>query len=620
MSKINIDSCQPFRAWNRLEPRTRDNEFDKELECGVHDALWMLTRQWQMGELQGEDAGSAIFAKIKMRTAPVTKVKNANAAVTPFNDNAPLEKWVESMPVANDLHTAMETGHIFLQSLEKAAAWLGVTDFNRNTYRRRLTELCPVADLPAITATDTDADILRKADALANTDRVQLTRAASRRYFSGVEVYRQILTNQVNFRNQLLTINAAHASLVQTAITEYSGWYAANFSQHAGSGNAWVPSQLEYQFACCLPQANGTHTVLSARQYTGELDWFSFDVENDPAITTQFGTPAAQDMAQVKDELLTVIPVEANFAGAPHSRWWQFENGKVDLGNITAEKTDIAKMVTTEYALLYGNNWLQVPLTVPVGTLCEIRGIVVRDVFGEQTFIASALQGQTDDWSAWGMYNLSTHNTTGRRDQPVDIRSFIPPATVKTLESDAIEEVRFIRDEMSNHVWAIETKIPDGMGGSEDGHQLSTRYRELLGQYEVPAPADNENLVAALKYELGNNVPENWIPFLPVKRTGSARAIQLQRASMPRLFRNNYTRVRPRTPLLRFNVNANNEQQSPYFINEEEVPRAGVQVQAGWQRTRWYNGTVFNWYGISKTAGRGEGSSGLKYDTIAPVK
>ncbi|MGZ5253155.1 MAG: hypothetical protein ACXWV4_02170, partial [Flavitalea sp.] len=96
MARIDMLTCMPFRAWNRLEPRTRDNEFDKELECGVHDALWMLTRQWQMGELQGEDTGSAIFAKVRMNTTPVTRYKTAKGPVLPFDDLNPFEQKVEA--------------------------------------------------------------------------------------------------------------------------------------------------------------------------------------------------------------------------------------------------------------------------------------------------------------------------------------------------------------------------------------------------------------------------------------------------------------------------------------------------------------------------------------------
>ena len=56
--------------------------------------------------------------------------------------------------------------------------------------------------------------------------------------------------------------------------------------------------------------------------------------------------------------------------------------------------------------------------------------------------------------------------------------------------------------------------------------------------------------------------------------------------------------------------------QEAYYIHEEEVPRAGVRVTRAFQRTRWYDGRVYTWLGRSKTVGRGEGASGLRFDQI----
>ena len=72
-----------------------------------------------------------------------------------------------------------------------------------------------------------------------------------------------------------------------------------------------------------------------------------------------------------------------------------------------------------------------------------------------------------------------------------------------------------------------------------------------------------------------NTVPENWIPFVPVRMDDALdpRQIQLQRAAMPRIIEGaaldaQYQRVRPRTVLLR-------EGRDPldpktYYIHEEE--------------------------------------------------
>ena len=53
-------------VWNRLEGRPRTIAFERSLKAEVRDALWMLTRQWQVGEFAGEDAGSPITTRFSL--------------------------------------------------------------------------------------------------------------------------------------------------------------------------------------------------------------------------------------------------------------------------------------------------------------------------------------------------------------------------------------------------------------------------------------------------------------------------------------------------------------------------------------------------------------------------
>jgi hypothetical protein len=87
---------------------------------------------------------------------------------------------------------------------------------------------------------------------------------------------------------------------------------------------------------------------------------------------------------------------------------------------------------------------------------------------------------------------------------------------------------------------------------------------------------------------------------------------------MPRLLGDDpaaFERVRPRTALLREGLDATPKVQR-YFIDEEEVPRAGAVVTQAFQRTRWLGGKALVWLGVAKTTGRGEGSSGLAFDLL----
>ena len=51
-------------------------------------------------------------------------------------------------------------------------------------------------------------------------------------------------------------------------------------------------------------------------------------------------------------------------------------------------------------------------------------------------------------------------------------------------------------------------------------------------------------------------------------------------------------------------------------IFEEEIPREGVRVTRHYQLTRWHDGSTHLWIGRRKQIGRGEGSSGLRFDVV----
>jgi hypothetical protein len=91
---------------------------------------------------------------------------------------------------------------------------------------------------------------------------------------------------------------------------------------------------------------------------------------------------------------------------------------------------------------------------------------------------------------------------------------------------------------------------------------------------------------------------------------GSSRSIQLQRARMPPI-----TGAPDRKPLSRILSVA-----APYYVNEEEVPRAGKLVTRSYQRGRWLDGATVTWIGRRAAVGRGEGSSGLAFDQVTDVK
>jgi hypothetical protein len=55
---------------------------------------------------------------------------------------------------------------------------------------------------------------------------------------------------------------------------------------------------------------------------------------------------------------------------------------------------------------------------------------------------------------------------------------------------------------------------------------------------------------------------------------------------------------------------------APRQIAEQAIPRSGVVLTRAWQRTRWIDGSIHMWVERRKRSGRGEGSSGLRYDAV----
>ena len=107
--------------WNRLEPRPRSPEVADTLAAKIRDPLWMLTRQWQFGEFQGEDAGSPAWVQMRARTTPFLGWRPHLDSGEPLPlrpITAPLEELVETEGFAPDLATQAEWGLALASLLE----------------------------------------------------------------------------------------------------------------------------------------------------------------------------------------------------------------------------------------------------------------------------------------------------------------------------------------------------------------------------------------------------------------------------------------------------------------------------------------------------------------------
>lgn len=578
--------------YNRLEGRPRAADFSRALRAELRDPLWLISKQWQMGEFQGEDAATPILAKLLLNRQAIDSFSGGPAGPeVPLPEDRPLEMVVERQQLS--MERAGRPVHLDLRLMA-------------GRYWKKLLGKAGLATyfagyLAVYTFTDPDpadaTDHLRTAHA-----RVwQRFRSVAGRSLDGYALLKHLLGGGAveaglpvaPLDTELLTLNELANQL--------KIWWARLLEQDENEPNpAWQPDRLEYQFGAASARGTANENTFEATEYyQGSLDWYTLD------------SNTVSDKLE-QEKVIDFFPSTLTFPGMPARRWWTMEDDDRSLLNIEPDTTDINKLLLLDFQIQYANDWFLLPLTVPVGTISRVGGLAVTDSFGETTWVQATGSGADEDWQRWTMFHPSV---VGKANEAASEDLLILPSIPKLLEGQPLEDVRMIRDEMANMVWALESTITlaDGQPrrGKEAARELRARYINFLG-----GPPE-EIARKAARYRVVNGVPECWIPFMPVREDASDREIKLQRAAMPRLIPGapgTPEKVEPRTGLIRHGLDQSPAQ--PFFVFENEVQRAGIRVRQSFQRTRWYNGKVYTWLGIRKTTGRGEGNSGLAFDYL----
>lgn len=557
-----------IRNYNRLEGSPRTAEYLRNLAMECHDPLWFLCRQWQFGEFEGEDAATAFTANVLgVHTRPGELALGPDGTVVALDQGRPLEAQAETEPLVPTLQLRAQMGRHLVRILARHRV---------KTYAEAFAD-----EFPLDRSVDDDDEEGR-----------YLATALSSRVPDGLTVMERIRAGTLgDFVRGHPGIDPAHQEALTRCEAEFVRWFADLYAQPVEGARAWNPSHLEYDLSLAARHEGSGARVLLADQYSGgRLDWKDFDQESMRRRRDVAGLAKPEEVVQ------TFIPAPLRFSGMPHPRLWQMEDAEVDFGTVDGSPTSVLNVLLAQQGLTYSNDWFVLPYELAVNTLCELRGMVVEDVFGQHTFVPPALGDPESDWEQFAMF----HHT--ERDNETRDRSFfyLCPAVGRQLESEDVERVNFIRDEMSNMVWGIEQVVPSATGTGR-----------LLAR-DVPSLADFEPVGedARIRYVLGNPVPDNWIPFVPVHKPVAAgedlQEIRLQRARMPQ-------GRGPRSRLL-------GEVQPVFFVEEEEVGKTGVVVNLRYQRTRWLNGRTVLWLGRRKQMGRGEGAANLRFDSILTIE
>jgi hypothetical protein len=580
--KSSTDLKPSITNWTRLEPSPRDASLERSLQAQVRDPLWLLARQWQVGEFLGADTGAPIHATLGVEMQTVTTYCPGDdvSATVVIDPNVPIEVHAERETVVLELRGSVQHGLYFENLIRQSA--VATPDVVIASFRTTF----PISSTPP-DPTYATPDSLRFRSLVAGrvTDGEALFASAS-----AVAAGKTPATP--------LPSEATNAGM-PAVIASFIAFRVSLFSE-PNADSAWEPETLDYDFALGSPSPT-QNTLVTASDYKGgHLDWYSFSLNVGQPSTISNANPA-----QVVPTSYDFLPNHVVFNGMPDPRWWNFEDSVTDFGSLDVEKVDLAKLLVMEFALIYGNDWFRVPVPVtigasgssPRGTLTRVTTLVVTDTFGIRTLIRSSEDTVvTPGEPTWSMFKLSGNGTRS------DFILLAPTLGVVD-DAKAIEEVLFLRDDMATMAWAIENQLQGDLDAPVDAYQA---YLQRLADNPLPTPPTVTPGGPQIFYNLETSVPDNWIPL--VAEQTPAGELYLRRGTMEIPTATGFVNLKARAQILEPSV--------PFFVKDTTVPRSGVLVDRYFRYTRAADGTVFVWLARKSTVGNGPGWSGLRFDTV----
>ena len=468
-----VDLITTPPAWTRLEPQSRSGNPDEWLATRIHDAAWMLGRQWQAGEFIGEDCGTPLSVQVTVRSRPIVGFQPGR-------------------PDQNMARTKIPQGGVIEPEVEREPwALPGIAD--RATAGAALAAALVAGGVTAALPGFSDADVTDAEKAGCDPGWLMVARRSP----DGEACATDLETGAAAFM-----VGALAAA--DTAAKQWLIWYRRNVSDNSARNTSWQNPRFEYSFSLDTGTDTNARHLRAPLHDGGLIDWHSFDLEPGDAA----GAGAVSQTARSHAGRL-------RYAGMPADRLWQFEDGFVNFGTMDVQANDLIRQCFLEFATLCGNDWLIAPIDVPRGVLVEVTEVSYQTTFGETVVVPPA-----SDLGRRGRFSMFTTNQTGRAGV-TEAAFVVPPGGRTAQEGPAREEVVFARDEAANMAWAIEVMVegPDGLARD--------RRREPTVTLPVPAPAPGTDLV----YRLETETPPWWVPLVPVPKPGQDGGFTLRKGS-----------------------------------------------------------------------------------------
>jgi hypothetical protein len=250
----------------------------------------------------------------------------------------------------------------------------------------------------------------------------------------------------------------------------------------------WDPAELSY--TARFTAGGGAGAIDVPRHDGGDVDWYSATAPAPLPVPTPLPQP------------FTVVPGRMRYPGAPHPRWWQIEDARVDIGGFPPDRGHFGTMLLIDLVVSHADDWFTFPVEARAGTVVTLHSVEVRDAFDDIT----PLTTPTD----WSLYRVDGLDPTSL---------VVWPTATTPLTGAALDEVVLGADEDANLLWAVERRAA--------GRELAPAAAPT-DSTPVPAPEtppDGQLRVGRRKeydYRPSTTVPRYWHPY-PVREVGSRR-------------------------------------------------------------------------------------------------
>jgi hypothetical protein len=299
----------------------------------------------------------------------------------------------------------------------------------------------------------------------------------------------------------------------------------------------------------------GSQSLRVRHHHGGAMDWYSADGEGN----LQVGGAHVQER--------DAVPTPLDYPGAPHSRFWEIEEARTDIGGYPPDLAHFPTMLLVDLIYSHSDDWFLFPIIGEAGTILSASELIVNDAFGKQ-YHESQFPGlmPPDKWSLFACKNLTS-------DQIV-----LWSLAELPLESMPIETVQFGMDEQMNWLWAVE-RVVDAR--EVDARRSPGADTTTHPPFQTNPPSGVMTKPRSYQYLPGKDIAEYWHPYLIEEIENERRFVQHGLADLSR--EKPAPMPRPRAEIL---YGGTPSQRKLHWLYPSTIPSNGIQVERRWKLAR----------------------------------